>query len=494
MSLTFPIARTPLGVDLVMYAALATRHGLVTGATGTGKTITLQVMTEAFSRMGVPVFVADVKGDLSGLAMPGKGGEKFQARLEKLGINHWQPWACPTVFWDVLGKAGHPVRATVSDMGPLLLSRLLDLNETQTGVLQLIFKIADDKQWLLLDLKDLRAMLTHVTEHAKTYSAEYGNIANASIGAIQRGLLSLSEQGAEQFFGEPMLNIHDLMRISSLGYGQVNILAAEQLMQAPKLYAISLLWLLAELFEQLPEAGDLDKPKLVFFFDEAHLLFTDAPPVLVQKIEQVVRLIRSKGVGVYFVSQNPLDIPESILGQLSNRVQHALRAFTPRDQKAVRSAAQTLRANPGVDVEALIGSLGVGEALVSFLDKEGKPQPVEQAWILPPSSRIGPLTAEERQTCISESSLAGHYEQNIDRFSAYEILSQAPTTQQTQHVGELARNNTAHTSPKGKHNNPTLDAVTEVAGKLAISFGRKLGQELVRGLLGSLMGGTRNRR
>lgn len=491
MSLSFPIARTPAGVDLVMHAALATRHGLVTGATGTGKTITLQVMTEAFSRMGVPVFLADVKGDLSGLAMPGKGGEKFQARLNKLGIDNWQPWACPTVFWDVLGKSGHPVRATVSDMGPLLLSRLLDLNDTQTGVLQLVFKIADDKQWLLLDLKDLRAMLTHVTEHAKTYSAEYGNIANASIGAIQRGLLSLSEQGAEQFFGEPMLDIHDLMRVSPAGYGQVNILAAEQLMQAPKLYAISLLWLLAELFEQLPEAGDLDKPKLVFFFDEAHLLFTDAPPVLVQKIEQVVRLIRSKGVGVYFVSQNPLDIPESILGQLSNRVQHALRAFTPRDQKAVRSAAQTLRANPNVDVEALIGSLGVGEALVSFLDKEGRPQPVEQAWILPPSSRIGPLTTEERQQSIYASPFAGHYEQRIDRQSAYEMLTQTSTAEQnTQQVGELARNN----APQTKAHNSTLDAVTAVAGKIAISIGKQIGREIVRGILGSIMGNTTRKR
>src|SRR5512139_780518 len=361
--------------ELVLLPAMANRHGLVTGATGTGKTVTLQSLAESFSRIGVPVFMSDIKGDLSGIAKTGGGNAKVQARAEQLKLEGFAHRAFPVTFWDVEGKQGHPVRATVSDMGPLLLGRMLNLNDTQQGVLTLVFKIADDNGMLLLDFKDLRAMVQHVGDNAKDFTTEYGNISAASIGAIQRGLLELSSQGAEQFFGEPMLNIDDLMQTDK-GAGMVNILAADKLMQAPKVYSTLLLWLLSELFEHLPEAGDLDKPKLVFFFDEAHLLFNDAPAALVDKIEQVVRLIRSKGVGVYFVTQNPMDVPDKILGQLGNRVQHALRAFTPRDQKAVKSAAETLRANPKFDAATAITELGVGEALVSFLDEKGRPNVV----------------------------------------------------------------------------------------------------------------------
>lgn len=362
------VARHKL-TDLGLLPALANRHGLITGATGTGKTITLQVLAERFSAIGVPVFMADVKGDLSGLSAPGVESAKFKQRLDTLGISDWSAAKFPASFWDVSGEQGHPVRATISDMGPILLSRLLNLNDTQSGVLQLVFKIADDNGLLLLDLKDLRAMVQHVGEHAKEFTTEYGNVSAASIGAIQRGLLTLGEQGGEAFFGEPMLDIADLMQTDG-GKGIVNILAADKLMSSPRLYSTFLLWLLSELFENLPEVGDADKPKLVFFFDEAHLLFNEAPPALLEKIELVVRLIRSKGVGVYFVTQNPLDIPDSVLGQLGNRVQHALRAFTPRDQKAVKTAADTLRANPAFDAAAAITELGVGEALVSFLDRK----------------------------------------------------------------------------------------------------------------------------
>ncbi|MDR3300380.1 MAG: DUF853 domain-containing protein, partial [Candidatus Accumulibacter sp.] len=372
--------------------ALANRHGLIAGATGTGKTVTLQVMAERFSSIGVPVFLADVKGDLSGLAVPGVENPKFRQRLGQLGITDWTPAKFPATLWDVNGEQGHPVRATISDMGPLLLSRLLNLNDTQAGVLQLVFRIADDDGLLLLDLKDLRAMVQYVGEHAKSFTTAYGNVSAASIGAIQRGLLVLEQQGGERFFGEPMLDINDLMQTDD-GKGVVNILAADKLMAAPRLYSTFLLWLLAELFEQLPEVGDPDKPKLVFFFDEAHILFNEASPALLEKIEQVVRLIRSKGVGVYFVTQNPLDIPDKVLGQLGNRVQHALRAFTPRDQKAVATAAATLRPNPAFSAAAAITELGVGEALVSFLDEKGRPTVVERAFILPPASRIGPLDA-----------------------------------------------------------------------------------------------------
>ncbi len=407
--------------NLSLLPALANRHGLITGATCTGKTVTLQVLAERFSSIGVPVFMADVKGDLSGLAVAGVASPKFKQRLDVLGVEDWQPAGCPTVFWDLWGERGHPVRATISDMGPTLLARLLNLNETQSGVLQLVFKIADDHGMLLLDLKDLRAMVQYVGENAREFTTKYGNVSAASVGAIQRGLLALGEQGGEVFFGEPMLDINDLVQTDS-GRGVVNILVADKLMASRHLYSTFLLWLLAELFEQLPEVGDTEKPKLVFFFDEAHLLFGEAPPALLEKIKQVVRLIRSKGVGVYFVTQNPLDIPDTVLGQLGNRVQHALRAFTPRDQKAVKTAAETLRANPAFSAEAVIAELGVGEALVSFLNEKGRPSIVERAFILPPASRIGPLTSEERLVVIKNSLLAGVYEKTLDRESAYEKL------------------------------------------------------------------------
>ncbi|HEX6736115.1 MAG TPA: helicase HerA-like domain-containing protein, partial [Azonexus sp.] len=398
--------------------AMANRHGLITGATGTGKTVTLQSIAERLSFAGVPVFMADVKGDLSGMGAAGNPSEKLLQRIAELGLEGFQPYANPVAFWDVFGQGGVPVRATVSDMGPLLLARLLNLNDTQTGVLQLVFKIADDQGLLLLDLKDLRAMAQHVGDNAAQYKTEYGNVAATSIGAIQRGLLTLEEQGGDLFFGEPMLDIADLMQVDGNGRGVINVLSAEKLIHAPALYSTFLLWLLAELFEQLPEAGDLEKPKLVFFFDEAHLLFTDAPQALVDKVEQVVRLIRSKGVGVFFVTQNPLDVPEKILGQLGNRVQHALRAFTPRDQKAVQAAAETMRANPQFDAATAITELGVGEALVSFLDEKGRPNVVDRSIIFPPASRLGPLTADERQAVLQASPLLAVYGQTVDRESA----------------------------------------------------------------------------
>src|SRR5215813_11643973 len=380
--------------DHLLLPRMANRHGLIAGATGTGKTVTLRVIAEHLSGIGVPVFMADVKGDLSGIAHPGQENPKIAERVSKLGVKNFQYAGYPTVFWDLYGQQGHPVRTTISDMGPLLMSRLLKLNETQSGVLTLVFKIADDNGLLLLDLKDLRAMLQHVGDNAAQFKTQYGNVSAASIGAIQRGLVALDEQGGEQFFGEPALNLDDLLQTDSAGRGMINILVADKLINAPKIYATFLLWLLSELFERLPEVGDPEKPKLVFFFDEAHLLFNDAPNVLLEKIEQVIRLVRSKGVGVYFVTQNPLDVPDVVLGQLGNRVQHALRAFTPRDQKAVKAAAQTFRANPGVDVETVITELGVGEALVSFLDEKGTPGMVERAMVMPPHSQIGPITPE----------------------------------------------------------------------------------------------------
>ncbi len=408
--------------ELFLLPALANRHGLITGATGTGKTVTLQVMAERFSSIGVPVFMADVKGDLSGITQPGAASPKLLERLKLIGVAEPEYAGSPAVFWDVFGEQGHPIRATVSDLGPLLLSRVLDLNETQAGVLSLVFKVADDNGLLLLDLKDLRAMLQHVGDHAQEFQTNYGNVSAASIGAIQRGLLALEQQGAEKFIGEPMLNVDDLLQTGPGGRGVVNILVADRLLNAPKLYSTLLLWLLSELYERLPEVGDRDKPKLVFFFDEAHLLFTDAPKSLLDKIEQVVRLIRSKGVGVYFVTQNPLDVPETVLGQLGNRVQHALRAFTPRDQKAVKAAAETMRPNPKIDTEKAITELAVGEALVSFLDEKGRPTAVERAYVLPPAGRIGPATPDERQRVIAGSGLAGVYDKPVDRESAYERL------------------------------------------------------------------------
>ena len=406
----------------------ANRHGLITGATGTGKTVTLQTLAEGFSRIGVPVFMADVKGDLTGISQAGNIGEKMAKVLADRGIALPDSVACPTTLWDVFGEQGHPVRATVSDMGPLLLARMLDLNDTQAGVLNLVFKIADDNG-LLLDLKDLRAMLQHVGDNAKQFTTEYGNISAASVGAIQRGLLQIEQQGGDKFFGEPMLDINDFMQTVG-GKGVINILAADKLLNSPRLYATFLLWMLSELFEQLPEIGDPEKPKLVFFFDEAHLLFNEAPKVLVERIELVVRLVRSKGVGVYFVTQNPLDIPDSVLGQLGNRVQHALRAFTPRDQKAVKSTAQTMRPKAGLDIEAAITELAVGEALVSFLDAKGRPCETERVYVLPPGSQIGPITPQQRQSLLQGSLVSGVYEKVVDRESAHELLRAHAQAQQ----------------------------------------------------------------
>ena len=497
--------------ELALLPALANRHGLITGATGTGKTITLQVLAERFSSIGVPVFMADVKGDLSGLAAPGVDSPKLKQRLDSLGVSDWAPTKFPAAFWDVSGAQGHPVRATISDMGPILLSRLLNLNDTQAGVLQLVFKIADDNGLLLLDLKDLRAMVQHVGEHAKEFTTEYGNVSAASIGAIQRSLLTLGEQGGEAFFGEPMLDINDLMQTED-GKGIVNILAADKLMASPRLYSTFLLWLLSELFEQLPEVGDVEKPKLVFFFDEAHLLFNEAPPALLEKIEQVVRLIRSKGVGVYFVTQNPLDIPDTVLGQLGNRVQHALRAFTPRDQKAVKTAAETLRANPAFDAAAAITELGVGEALLSFLDEKGRPNVVERAFVLPPASRIGPLAAEERQAVIKASLVYGVYENQLDRESAYEKLKgNAAAARQGQNQAQMPSSAPEAVAQGGGWldglgevfgGRPSSggrarggDSIMEAAAKSAArAIGSQVGREIIRGVLGSILGGSSRRR
>ncbi len=497
--------------ELVLLPALANRHGLITGATGTGKTITLQVLAERFSSIGVPVFMADVKGDLSGLAAPGVDSPKLKQRLDSLGVSDWAPAKFPAAFWDVSGAQGHPVRATISDMGPILLSRLLNLNDTQAGVLQLVFKIADDNGLLLLDLKDLRAMVQHVGEHAKEFTTEYGNVSAASIGAIQRSLLTLGEQGGEAFFGEPMLDINDLMQTED-GKGIVNILAADKLMASPRLYSTFLRWLLSELFEQLPEVGDVEKPKLVFFFDEAHLLFNEAPPALLEKIEQVVRLIRSKGVGVYFVTQNPLDIPDTVLGQLGNRVQHALRAFTPRDQKAVKTAAETLRANPAFDAAAAITELGVGEALLSFLDEKGRPNVVERAFVLPPASRIGPLAAEERQAVIKASLVYGVYENQLDRESAYEKLKgNAAAARQGQNQAQMPSSAPEAVAQGGGWldglgevfgGRPSSggrarggDSIMEAAAKSAArAIGSQVGREIIRGVLGSILGGSSRRR
>ena len=480
--------------ELHLLPRMANRHGLIAGATGTGKTITLQSLAEQFSRNGVPVFLADVKGDLSGLSQAGGGNAKVDARVKELGLE-WTAEASPVMFWDVMGQKGHPLRATVSDMGPLLLARMLELNEVQGGVLTAVFKIADDNGWLLLDLKDLRAMLQYASEHASELAAQYGNISAASVGAIQRGLLQLEHEGGENLFGEPALDFNDLMQTDK-GRGVINILAAETLYNSPRVYATLLLWLLSELFENLPEAGDLDKPKLVFFFDEAHLLFNDAPAALLQKIEQVVRLIRSKGVGVYFVSQNPLDIPDVVLGQLGNRVQHALRAFTPRDQKAVKAAAETFRPNPKVDVEASITELGVGEALVSCLEEKGTPAPVERALICPPRSRVGPATDAERQQAIRNSLVYGHYEKQDDRESAYEILKgraeqtaeQPAEPDQGFDWGGLLGGETGPRGGRGRQ------GLLETAAKSAVrTIGTEIGRQIVRGVLGSLLGGGRRR-
>ncbi len=488
--------------------ALANRHGLITGATGTGKTVTLQTLAENLSRRGVPVFMADVKGDLGGISQPGKIGDKLAAVLAERGLARPEPLGCPVTLWDVFGEQGHPVRATVSDLGPLLLARMLALNETQAGVLGMVFKIADDNGLLLLDLKDLRAMLQHVGDNAAGFTTEYGHVSAASIGAIQRGLLQIEGQGGDRFFGEPMLDIADFMQTVD-GHGVVNILAADKLMNAPRLYASFLLWLLSELFEQLPEVGDLGQPKLVFFFDEAHLLFKDAPAALVERIELVVRLVRSKGVGVYFVTQNPLDVPDSVLAQLGNRVQHALRAFTPRDQKAVKAAAGTMRPNPGLDIEAAITELAVGEALVSFLDAQGRPGITERLFVLPPGSRIGPIDAAQRQALISGSLVAGVYEKTVDRESAYERLKgrtaagaaaaddakTATTTPAAESDGGLwgglGEVLFGSTGPRGGRREGLAESLAKSAVR---TMGSTVGREIVRGVLGSLFGGGSKRR
>jgi len=490
--------------DINLLPALSNRHGCITGATGTGKTISLQVMAERFSRIGVPVFLADVKGDLSGMAKPGAASEKLTARLEKLGLPTPDWSGCPVTFWDVFGEQGHPVRATISDMGPLVLARLLNLNETQEGVLTIAFKLADDNGLLLLNLADLRAMLQFVGDNAAEIRTQYGNVSPASIGAIQRGLLQLEEQGGEKFFGEPMLNIEDLMQTVD-GRGVVNILAADKLMNNPRLYACFLLWMLAELFENLPEVGDREKPKLVFFFDEAHLLFTDAPPALLEKVELVVRLIRSKGVGVFFITQNPIDIPDKVLGQLGNRVQHALRAYTPRDQKAVRATAETMRANPAIDIETAILELGVGEALVSLLDEKGIPSVTERAWMFAPSSQIGPILPDERQSLIARSVVAGVYEKAIDRESAFEKLRDRAASPEAPSipVGSSAPAGSAGagavlgglgglifgtTGPRGGRRDGLVDILAKTATRTASST---ITRQILRGVLGSLTGRRR---
>ena len=488
---------------------MANRHGLITGATGTGKTVSLQVIAENFSRIGVPVFMADVKSDLAGLSQPGVATPKIAERIMKLGLGDYPLGGSPVTFWDVFGEQGHPVRTTVSDMGPLLLSRILNLNEVQTGVLTLVFKIADDNGLLLLDFKDLRSMCQFVGDSAGEFETEYGRISTASIGTIQRNLLTLDDQGGDKLFGEPALNLDDMMQTDAEGRGMINILVADKLMLTPRVYATFLLWMLSELYENMPEVGDLEKPKFVFFFDEAHLLFTDAPQVLLEKIEQVIRLIRSKGIGVYFVTQNPLDIPDITLTQLGNRIQHALRAFTPRDQKAVKAAATTFRQNPKIDVETAITELGVGEALVSFLDEKGQPGIVERAFVLPPRSQIGPISTDIRRQVISRSVLYGHYERAIDRESAYELLKQRaervaaqeqaqqpqrdpwtvpvpqPTTRPSYPPPSYPDYPPAPRRPAGRPRDTLFEAMAKSAAR---SVGSSLGRQILRGVLGGILG------
>ena len=490
-----PLAVAKSKTDLGLLPAMANRHGLIAGATGTGKTVTLQKLAESFSAIGVPVFLSDVKGDLAGLAVAGGGNAKVEERVAKLKIPGFEHAGVPVAFWDVFGTAGHPMRTTVSEMGPILLARILELNETQAGVLAAVFRIADEGGLLLLDLKDLRSMVQHAGDNAAQYRTQYGNISTASIGAIQRSILALETQGGAHLFGEPALEIDDLLQ-SSNGRGVVNILAADKLLTSPRVYSTLLLWLLSELFEKLPEIGDPDKPKLVFFFDEAHLLFSEAPRELLERIEQVVRLIRSKGVGVYFITQNPLDVPDKVLGQLGNRVQHALRAYTPRDQAAVKSAATTFRANPKVDVEKAITELAVGEALVSFLDEKGTPTPVERAFIVPPGSRLGPLTADERKRVIDASLVAGHYEKVVDRESAYEKLqarAAAGASGSAESGGALGEVLDKIGFPQGKPaGGRARETPIEAAAKSAArAIGSEVGRRIIRGVLGSIFGGRR---
>ena len=509
--------------DVILHSQFANRHGLIAGATGTGKTVTLKVLAESFSRIGVPVFLADAKGDVSSLAKAGETNPKFEERIKSLNIDSIPFAASPVIFWDLFGEQGHPIRTTVSEIGPLLLSRMLNLNDTQEGVLSAVFRIADDQGLLLIDFKDLKAMITYVSEHAADFKAEYGNLSPASLGAIQRNLLALADQGGDKFFGEPALNIMDFIQTDDQGRGNINLLAADKLMNTPKLYATFLLWMLSELFEQLPEVGDMDKPKLVFFFDEAHLLFDNASDALQEKIEQVVRLIRSKGVGIYFVTQNPLDLPESVLGQLGNRVQHALRAFTPKDQKAVKTAADTFRANPEFEVDQAITELGVGEALISCLDEQGIPQIVERAWVMPPYSSFNPITSDERKGLMNQSVVAGVYEQVLDRESAFEMLqnkvaerqqqilqaeqqkiaakeqealakqqakeAEAYAKQQAKEQERIAKEQQKEAERAAKQREKmTQDIVGTFAKSAARSLGGSTGQKIVRGLLGSLFG------
>jgi DNA helicase HerA-like ATPase len=486
---------------LYLLPQMANRHGLVAGATGTGKTVALQVMAEAFSRIGVPVFAADIKGDLSGISQPGTDNPKISDRVKKLHLTNFSFAPCPVTFWDIFGEQGHPVRATISEMGPLLLARLLNLNDIQESVLALVFKIADDNGLLILDLKDIQSMLQYVGEHAKEFQIQYGNISAASIGAIQRGLLAIQQQGGEKFFGEPALNLDDWMQADSNGHGVVNILAADKLYQSPKLYATFLLWLLTSLFERLPEVGDPEKPKLVFFFDEAHLLFTDLPKPIEDKVVQVVRLIRSKGVGVYFVTQNPLDVPDTVLGQLGNRVQHALRAFTPSDQKAVRAAADTFRTNPKIDVQKAITELSVGEALISFLDENGSPGIVDRALVCPPHSQIGPITPDQRRQLIQSSVVAGVYENAVDRESAFEILK-ARAGQPLPNAPNAGGSASTAQGPAWYERIPGMsmggrrgDTLVEAMAKSAArTIGSSVGRQIVRGVLGSLLGGSSKKR
>ena len=503
---TSPDGKSDGNIQCFLRPDKANRHGLITGATGTGKTITLQTMAEGFSKLGVPVFMADVKGDLSGISQVGSFGEKLAKVIKERGIATPDFKAFPTTLWDVFGESGHPVRATISDLGPLLLSRMLNLNETQAGVLQLVFKIADDQGMLLLDMKDLRAMCQAIGDNASDYTTSYGNISPASIGAIQRGLLQTEAQGGDKFFGEPMLNIADFMQTDSSkgttasggGKGVINILAADKLLTAPRLYATFLLWMLSELFETLPEVGDLDQPKLVFFFDEAHLLFTDAPKVLLERIELVVRLVRSKGVGVYFVTQNPLDIPDTVLAQLGNRVQHALRAYTPRDQAAVKATASTMRQNPKIDIETAITELEVGEALVSFLDEKGRPSVTERVYVLPPASKIGPITPEQRKALQADSIVAGAYEKTIDRESAHELIKGRVATKLEEAAKTKADDDSmmgglkdilfGKTGPRGGQH----DGVAQIVVKSAVrTIGSSVGREIIRGVLGGIFGGRR---
>ena len=475
------------------------RHGLIAGATGTGKTVTLQIMAEGFSAAGVPVFMADVKGDLSGISRPGVPKDFLTKRAADIGLADYDFAACPAVFWDVFGDQGHPVRATISEMGPILLSRLLDLNDTQEGVLNIAFRLADEQGLLLLDLKDLQAMLTHVADSADELTVRYGNVSKATVGAIQRALLTLENQGATKFFGEPALGLSDFRRTAPNGHGAINVLAADKLIESPQLYATFLLWLLSELFEELPEIGDPDKPVLVFFFDEAHLLFKDAPKALLDRVANLVRLIRSKGVGVYFATQNPSDIPDEVLGQLGNRVQHALRAYTPRDAKAVKTAAETFRPNPALDTERVISELGVGEALVSTLDAKGVPSMVERTLIRPPSSRLGPVTPEERRQTIAESPIGTQYDTAVDRESAYERLAakaaKSPTSTPTSGIpaspwGPRTERQKKPTRPAPAPRRSNRQSVGEAFAKsVARSLGSSVGRQLIRGILGSLLKG-----